>query len=161
MSQPAPPSQCPAKPNGALCIRMFANHTTVNDVVGYLSSSESTLTAKTWRLELAAYGCDPGQGVKTRCTPSTTYPGPTRTGQPPESSSCRTANGTVLTGPPGCHNTLAQAMASHGDWSGLHSPTKTLASRTWFCVSEETQRNGTWQDPDATPTPRRACAVVG
>src|SRR5689334_13478387 len=66
-------TECPAKPSGALCIRVVADHATVDDVVGYLSSSESTLGAKTWRLVLTTYGCDPGQGVRSKCGPSATY----------------------------------------------------------------------------------------
>jgi len=74
---------CPAKPTGALCIKVFAHDLQVDDAIGYLVSSEPTLMNKTWRLVLTTYNCDPGKGVQPRCAASGVFPGPTHHGLPP------------------------------------------------------------------------------
>src|SRR5947209_5848046 len=133
---------CPAKPTGALCIRVFAHHLELDDAIGYLVSSEPTLENTTWRLVLTTYNCDPGRGVEPRCSPSRVFPGPTRHGLPPAASSCRSpATGAITATPPGCHDTLAQEMATHGDWTGLDQLAQgkpmTFAHPAWLCVSEQ------------------------
>jgi len=154
---------CPAKPTGALCIKVFAHDLQVDDAIGYLVSSEPTLMNKTWRLVLTTYNCDPGKGVQPRCAASGVFPGPTHHGLPPAATSCRVpATGATTTTPPGCHDTVAQAMATHGDWAGLtllaQGKPMTLTHRVWLCVSEEVL-SGTWSPPDTrdSPTPLRAC----
>jgi hypothetical protein len=67
---------------------------------------------------------------------------------------------TVTTGI-GCHDTLAQDMASFGDWSGFVVPQR-FTSRTWLCISEAIRVGGSWRPPDRAlaTTPVRACAEV-
>lgn len=154
---------CPAKPTGALCIKVFAHHLEVDDAIGYLVSSEPTLMNKTWRLVLTSYSCDPGEAVQPKCAASGVFPGPTRHGLPPAATSCRVpATGAITTAPPGCHDTVAQAMGSHGDWAGLvqlgDGKPMTFPHRVWLCVSEQVL-SGIWSPPDPrdSPTPLRAC----
>jgi len=157
---------CPAKPTGTLCIRVFAHHLELDDAVGYLVSSEPSLENKTWRLVLTSYDCDPGHGVRSRCAPSGVFPGPIRHGLPPAATSCRSAaTGAITTTPAGCHDTLTQAMATHGDWAGLDQLAQgkpmTFAHPVWLCVSEQVFKD-TWKQPDteASPTPTRACSAL-
>ena len=133
----------------------------VNDVIGYLSASDSPLAGKTWRLALSRYACDPGSAARPACVADATYPGPTRHGAPPVQTYCRAQDGTTVTTGTGCHDTLAQEMASIGDWSGFSVP-KRLASRTWLCVAEQIRLGGSWRQPDGAlaTTPVRACAEV-
>jgi hypothetical protein len=140
---------------------VFQHGNAVQDVIGYLSASDSPLAGKTWRLALSRYACDPGSAARPRCAAAATYPGPTRHGPPPRQTSCRTQSGQTVTTPSGCHDTLAQEMASVGDWSGFAVP-KRFASRTWICVAEELRTDGSWQQADRalTTTPVRACAEV-
>jgi hypothetical protein len=155
---------CPAKPDGMLCIKVIhsSDRATVNDVVGYLASSGTSLSGKTWRLALNRYACDPQSG----CEPAATYPGPTRHGLPPEATSCRTVGGETVTAPAGCHDTLAQAMASLGDWAGFYGLAagrpKTFGSRVWLCVAEQVMAGGSWRQPDrvVAPTASGACSSV-
>jgi hypothetical protein len=167
-SSPATHSQlpCPAKPNGALCIRVFAHHLELDDAVGYLVSSGTTLLNTTWRLVLTSYRCDPGYQVQPRCNASGVFPGPTRHGLPPAATSCRVPGaGVITTTPAGCHDTLAQAMATHGDWTGLgllaQGKPMTFAHPVWLCVSEQVF-TGAWKDTSAadSPTPLRACSAI-
>jgi hypothetical protein len=156
---------CPVQPNGELCIKVLDQGLTkdviVKDAIGYLAASDSPLAGMTWRLVLGRYVCDPGSAVRPRCSPSATYPGPTRRGRPPQQTSCRTESGKTVTAPTGCHNTLAQEFGSFGDWSGLTVP-KRVASGTWFCVSEQIRVGSAWRQPrKALATyPVRACAIV-
>jgi hypothetical protein len=154
---------CAARPDGALCIKLIADHATVRDVIAYLSSSGSPLVGKRWRLTLGRYACDPGTSTRPNCAALAVYPGPTRHGPPPVSTSCRTSSGTVVTAPTGCHDTLAQETGTLGAWAGFYrlgeGKPKTFASRTWLCVSEETEAGGSWRLSSA-PLPLRACAAV-
>jgi hypothetical protein len=150
-----------------MCIKVLRVHHAVGDVIAYLAASESPLAGRTWRLTLRRYGCDPGSGPQPRCRPAATYPGPTRRGRPPVVTSCRTNGGaTVVTAPIGCHDTLAQQMATRGDWTGFYrfgdGRPHTFASRVWLCASEQVRVGGTWRQAGRrlTPTPVRACAAV-
>jgi hypothetical protein len=156
-----PTTLCAPQPNGALCIKVFQHGGTIQDVIAYLSASDSPLAGKTWRLVLSRFACDPGSAAQPACAASATYPGPTRHGLPPQQTYCRTQSGQTVTTGAGCHDTLAQQMASIGDWSGLVVP-KRFASRTWLCVSEEIGTGGSWRQPDRAlaTTPVRACAEV-
>lgn len=147
-----------AYPFRDLCIKVIrgADPATVGDVIGYLSSSGTSLDGKTWRLVLNRYSCDPQAG----CGPAKVYPGPTRHGPPPASTSCRvTGTGTMVTAPPDCHDTLAQAMATHGDWAGFYrladGQARRFASGIWLCVSEQVRVGGSWPAP--RPAVARAC----
>jgi hypothetical protein len=163
---PSPTLPCAAKPNGALCIKVFADGATVRDVIAYLSASNSQLAGKTWRLVLDRYACDPGAQPRAQCGPAGIYPGPTRHGVPPASSFCKTNSGETVTAPSGCHDTLAQELASFGDWQGFYllgeGKPKTFASRVWLCVSEQIRAGGSWRGPAVrlAPTPLRACSSV-
>lgn len=156
---------CPAKPTGNLCIRVVAQHLRLGDVIGYLVSSESTLTNTTWRLVLSSYPCDPGYGAQPRCRATGVFPGPARHGLPPAATSCRVpSTGAVTTAPPGCHDTVAQAMGTHGDWAGMDPLSQgkpmTFGHPVWLCVSEEVLA-GAWQSPVTDgPTPPRACSAL-
>lgn len=159
---------CPAKPTGALCIRVLAHHLRVDDVIGYLASSEPVLTGQTWRLVLSTFPCDPGLAARPRCAPTSAFPGPIRHGEPPAATSCRVpAGGVVVTAPAGCHDTLAQAMGSQGDWTGfdpLSTQDKpvTFNKPVWLCVSEQLLTSQGWQSPNdqSSPTPPRACKAL-
>lgn len=156
---------CAAKPHGALCIKVFADGSSVHDVAGYLSATDSPLAGQSWRLVLTSYPCDPGTAPVPRCALNATYPGPTRSGAPPLATSCRnTKTGAMTTTPPGCHDTLAEEIGTHGDWSGFMTTgqTVTLAKRTWLCVSEQLRANGAWQQATgrSAPQPIRACSKV-
>jgi len=74
---------------------------------------------------------------------------------------CRTQGGTTVTTGISCHDTLAQEMASVGDWSGFVVP-KRLATHTWLCVAEQIRVDGSWREPegDLATDPIRACAEV-
>ena len=153
--------KCPPRPTGALCIKLFESGHAVRDVIGYLSASDSPLAGKTWRLTLSGFACDPGSEPRPNCSPSATYPGPTRHGRPPIETSCR-ENGSTTTTPPGCHDTLAEELASFGDWPGFGVPKK-FATRTWLCVSEEIRVGSAWRQPERAlaTQPVRSCAQVG
>lgn len=155
---------CAPKPTGALCIKVFHDGRTVKDAVAYLSASESPLDHRTWRLVLNRYACDPGSRPRPSCRTAATYPGSARQGNPPVSVYCRKVSGTeamVITTPSGCHDTLAQALASFGDFAGFTAP-KSFSSPGWLCVSEQLRVNGSWRQAsgDLAPTPLRACAAV-
>jgi hypothetical protein len=152
---------CATKPHGALCIKVFRHGGTVQDVIAYLSAADSPLAGKTWRLALSRYACDPGSAAQPACAADATYPGPTRHGLPPQQTYCRTQSGQTVTTGAGCHDTLAQQMASIGDWSGFVVP-KRFASHTWLCISQEIRTGGSWRQPDRAlaTTPVRACAEV-
>jgi hypothetical protein len=150
---------CSPQPSGALCIKVFHDGLNVRDVVTYLSASELPLTGRAWRLSLGRYPCDPGTGSQPSCGASAKYAGPERHGNPPIAVYCRESNGAstvVITGPSGCHDTLAQEMASLGEFAGFAVP-KSLTAHSWLCVSEETRVTGSWR-PAATPT--RACSEI-
>lgn len=152
---------CPPQPHGEPCIKVLDRGHVVRDVIGYLSASDSPLAGKTWRLVLSRYDCDPGSAARPRCSAQATYPGPTRRGRPTRQTSCRTQSGKTVTTPNGCHNTLAQELASFGDWSGLAVP-KRFASNTWLCVAEQIRVAGAWRKPTRALAsyPVRACSVV-
>lgn len=152
---------CPAQPNGEPCIKVLDRGHVVRDVIGYLSASDSPLAGKTWRLVLSRYDCGPGSAAPPTCSTAVTYPGPTRHGNPPRQTSCRTQSGETVTTPSGCHNTLAQELGSFGDWSGLTLP-KRFPSSTWLCVAEQIRVGRAWRQPDkALATyPVRACTEV-
>ena len=122
--------------------RAYNDHLSVNDVIGYLSASESPLAGKTWRLVLTAGG--------------RTYPGVTRNGNPPIEISCREAEGHAITTGTGCHDTLASAYASTGDFPGFKLP-QSLTSGTELCIAEQVESAGTWH---TMTTPARACSTV-
>ena len=159
---------CPAKPTGALCIKVVSHHLEVNDVIGYIVSSEPTLSGRTWRLVLNTYPCDPGQAAQPMCPANGEFPGPARHDLPPAATSCRaSATGAVATAPSGCHDTLGQAMGSLGDWAGFEPLTTkdqpvTFKTAVWLCVSEQLLLTNEWRSPDnaLAPTPRRACKAV-
>ncbi len=166
---PAPPEAlpCAPQPSGALCIKVLLLHHAVGDVVAYLAASDSPLAHRTWRLVLSRYRCDPGSGSRPACRPAASYPGPTRHGRPPLVTSCRVNGGaTVVTAPIGCHDTLAQELATLGEWAGFYrladGRPKAFTSQVWLCVSEQLLVGGAWRQPDPTmaPLPRRACAGV-
>jgi hypothetical protein len=152
---------CPAQPSGEPCVKVLDRGHVVDDVIGYLSASDSPLAGKTWRLVLSRYSCDPASAARPKCSPAAIYPGPTRHGLPPARTSCRTQSGETVTTPNGCHNALAQQMGSFGDWSGFALPTR-FPSRTWLCVSEQIRVGGSWRQPDGAlaTQPVRACAAV-
>ena len=156
-----PMKLCAPQPHGAVCIKVFQNNHAVTDVIGYLSATDSPLVGKTWRLVLSRYSCDPGSTAHPSCTAAATYPGPTRHGRPPRQTSCRTQSGETVTTPSGCHDTLAQELATFGDWSGFAVP-KRFASRTWLCISQQIRTGGSWRAPGRAlaTTPVRACAEV-
>jgi len=69
-------------------------------------------------------------------------------------------NGQIVTAPSGCHDTLAQEMASFGDFAGFDRLPRRFVSPVWFCVSEQLRVGGAWGDPSPAlaTTPARACA---
>jgi hypothetical protein len=140
---------------------VFQHGNTVQDVIGYLSASDSPLADKTWRLVLGRYACDPGSSAQPGCSATAIYPGPTRHGPPPVQTYCRTQDGTTVTAGTGCHDTLAQEMASIGDWSGFVVP-KRFATHTWLCVAEQIRTDGSWREPegDLATDPIRTCAEL-
>jgi len=162
-SSPGFSDPCLAKPQGgALCIKVYADDGTVRDVIGYLSSKESPLEGRRWRLLLSTYPCDPGTDAKPACARTKSYPATAHRGTPTIESSCRRPNGASDRKPPGCHNTLESEYASQGDWTlfplagkGLH-----VRQRTWFCVSEQIWVGGKWvaAPPQLSPDPIRACS---
>ncbi len=156
---------CAPQPHGSLCIKVLPVNHAVGDVIAYLAASQWPLADRTWRLALTEYGCDPGTQAQPSCRASGTYPGPARHGPPPRITSCR-ANGTVVTAPSGCHDTLAQELASFGDFAGFYrfgeGKPHTFTSRVWLCVSEQVRLDGFWRPAvrGVAPTPLRACAAV-
>jgi hypothetical protein len=132
---------CNPQPQGAICVKVFHDHLSVEDVIAYLSASESPLAGKTWWLVLTAGG--------------RTYPGLTRHGTPPIQVFCKVNGQTVTTGD-GCHDTLADVHASIGDFPGFNPPVS-LKSGGDVCVFEQIQTSGTWHT--AAPPPR-ACSTV-
>ena len=143
---------------------MFASNAIVRDVVGYLASTDSPLQGVRWRLTLDTYACDPGTGTTPSCSPTHSYPGITRRGVPPIETSCRQPDGSTDTTSPGCHDTLAAAYASHGDWPSFDVTGKGFAvhTKTWFCLSEQVLSSGTWTTPapPLRPVLPRACSSV-
>ena len=133
---------CNPEPHGALCIKVFRDGRKVTDAIGYLAASNSPLAGKTWRLSLRAAG--------------RTYPGPTRHGNPPPATFCRDANGTTVSTPIGCHDTLASAYASMGDFAGFNLP-KSLPSNARLCVYEQIEHGSSWR---TVPTPQSACTSL-
>lgn len=133
---------CNPQPQGALCVKVFHDHLSVKDVIGYLSASESPLAGKTWRLVLTSGG--------------RTYPGQTRHGNPPIEVYCRDGNGQTVTTGDGCHDTLAAAYAAGGDFPGFNLPVS-LKSASDICIAEQVQTSGTWH---TEATPARACTTV-
>lgn len=159
-----PPGKTPCAPaaSGALCITLVTAHHEVQDVIGYLSASNSPLAGQDWRLVLSAYPCRPGTAASPACAPSGSYPGPVRHGVPPASTHCVTQHGAVVSDAPGCHDTLAEQLAIFGDWSGFapHGLPVTFAHKTWLCVTEQIRTGETWAvaaGSEAT-APVRACA---
>lgn len=135
-SSPAsPPNQtlCTPKPQGALCLKLFRDGGRVTDVIAYLASSGPALTGKTWRLAL-------GWGE------SGIAPGRSRHGNPPAAAVCGDSHAA------GCDDTLAEAVASHGDFAGFSVPVASVPAP--LCVHEQLQENGKWIDGPAKP----ACA---
>jgi len=147
------PLQCASKPRGALCIKVFQHGRSVRDVIGYLAASEPILAGRKWQLALAIYPCDPGTGSVPSCIPAKIFPGPTRQGDPPLATSCRTADGATTTIPTGCHDTLAQETASFGAFVGFHPP-KSFTSEVWLCIEEKVVQGR------PTAPPARACSAV-
>jgi hypothetical protein len=145
---------------------VLRNGRAVGDVIAYLAASDSPLAGRTWRLVLSRYRCDPGPGALPRCAAAASYPGPTRHGRPPVQTSCRTSAGATVTTPTGCHDTLAQELASFGDWTGFYrfadGKPKTFGAGVWLCVSEQIRAAGAWRAParQLAPTPARACAAA-
>jgi hypothetical protein len=117
------------------------------------SASLPILAHHRWQLALAIYPCDPGTGSVPHCIPMKIYPGPTRHGNPPLATSCRNANGATTTTPNGCHDTLAQEVATHGDFFGFDPP-QSLASQVWVCIQEGLGQGS------PTAAPERACSAV-
>ena len=162
-SKPSGSVPCAASPSGTVCIKVMKTGNSVGDVLAYLSASESPLDGHTWRLSLDAYSCNPGTAGQAACSVTSSYPGPTRSGPPQLSTSCRTSSGAMTTTPPGCHDTLAEQLATFGDWKGFVTLPHTYTQRTWLCVSEQVETGTTW----ATATgalatkPVRACSAVG
>jgi hypothetical protein len=133
---------CNPQPHGALCIKVFRDGRKVTDAIGYLAASNSPLAGKTWRISLRAAG--------------RTYPGPTRHGNPPRATFCRDANGTTVSTPIGCHDTLASAYASMGDFAGFDLP-KSLPSNAHLCVFEQIEYGSSWR---TVTTPASACTAL-
>jgi hypothetical protein len=131
---------CSPQPHGGLCIKLVRTNGKVSDVIGYLSASDLPLTGRTWRLALSAGG--------------ESFDGPTRHGNPPRATSCRDASGNTVTTPTGCHDTLASAYASLGDFPGLQLPP---ASGTRLCVSEQLRSGNSWRVEDP---PTAVCATA-
>jgi hypothetical protein len=156
---------CPPKPQGgALCIKVFSAHGMVGDVIGYLSSSDSPLKGKQWRLVLSTYRCDPGTGARAACRPVGTYPANPRRGVPPVGTFCRQPNGAPDTTSPGCHDTLATEYATMGAWAGfpLTQQGYAVPQRTWFCVTEQIASGHRWHAPPPSEAtiPGRACSAA-
>ena len=164
--RPTPFSRpCLAEPQGGhLCIKMFASNGSVRDVVGYLSSTDSPLQGTRWRLTLDTFTCDPGTGITPSCRATHSYPGAARRGAPPIETSCRQPDGSTDTTSPGCHDTLASAYASVGDWPRFDVSGKgyVVREKTWFCISEQVASAGKWTSPSPAlrPTAARACSAV-
>jgi hypothetical protein len=165
LSSPGFSDPCVAKPQGgALCIKVYADGGTVRDVIGYLSSKESPLGGKRWRLLLSAYPCDPGTKPAPACAPAKSYPANAHRGKPTLESTCRRADGDTDSTSPGCHNTLNSEYASQGDWTLFPLGDKgfRVRQRTWLCVSEQIASAGRWvaPPPQLSPDPLRACSAV-
>ncbi len=158
----APSTQCAAKPNGALCLKIIDVGKVVGDVIGYLGDGGSSLSGKTWRLALERFSCDPGTQVQPACAPSATYPGMTQHGLMKPDTFCKDQHGATITAPPGCHDALMEAVGTDGAWSGFAVPTQglTFPASTWLCISEQVLVAGTWQSVNTT-SPLRACHQVG
>jgi hypothetical protein len=45
-----------------------------------------------------------------------------------------------------CTTRLAQAMATHGDWTGLPNLPLRLPTATWLCVTAQLRHGHTWHD---------------
>jgi len=60
---------CNAQPQGAICVKVYNDHLQVQDVIAYLSATDSPLPGKSWRFLLTAGG--------------RTYPGVAHHGTPP------------------------------------------------------------------------------
>jgi hypothetical protein len=130
---------CSPQPHGQLCIKLVRSNGKVTDVIGYLAASDLPLTGKTWRLVVSAEG--------------KSFDGPMRHGNPPRATSCRDSSGMTVTAPTGCHDTLASAYATLGDFPGLHLPP---ASGTRLCVAEQLRNGNSWRAKDP---PTAACAT--
>lgn len=155
-------TQCAAKPNGALCLKIIDVGKVVGDVIGYVGDSGTSLSGKTWRIALSRFGCDPGTGARPACTPSVTYPSKSRHGLIPRTTYCKDQNGATITAPPGCHDSLLELLGSDGDFAGfsLRPNGLTFPAGTWLCISEQVLVAGRWQ-PVTTTSPLRACHQVG
>jgi hypothetical protein len=131
---------CDPQPHGQLCVTLVSSNGKVGDVIGYLAASGLPLTGKTWRLVVSTGG--------------KSFDGPVRHGNPPRATFCRDASGNTVTTPTGCHDTLAAAYASFGDFPGLHLP---LAAGTRVCISEQLQSGKSWRAKDP---PTAACSTA-
>lgn len=150
---------------GALCLDVPQTHGQVNDVIGYLSMTDSPLAGKRWRLTLSAYPCDPGTASAPSCRPAVIYPGEARRGVPPIEIFCKTSGGVTDTTSPGCHDTEAAFYASHGDWPSFplkKSSGLSYSTNTWLCIAEQLRSGKSWivPAPSNATTPIRECVEV-
>lgn len=134
----SPSLPCRPQPRGALCLKVFKESGKVGDVIAYLSASGSPLTGRTWRLDLT-YGR------------SASFPTRAHHGNPLEVTSCRDSQGHTVTTGNGCHDTLAEAVATFGDFRGLRMPMASVPVP--LCVREQVLENGRWVAGPA----RQAC----
>lgn len=134
-------AHCGHSANGVLCMVVYAGNSKVRDVIGYYSPTTS-LTGRTWRLDLLGYDCDPAGAA---CRPVVQYPTRARHAPPPVDGRCIA----VLydSGRQRCTNRLAAAYGSHADWAGLPGlPSAALAGHAWLCVSAQLAQRDRWHD---------------
>ena len=128
---------CPAQQQGALCVKIFRDGETLQDVIAYLTASGSPLEGKTWRLVASVGG--------------RSYPGPARRGDPPVDPECYPNSKK-----PDCTITLAEELASRGDFSPLQLPQQ-VPLNTQICVSEQLRSGSAWHDASQ---PTKACTTT-
>ena len=143
-----------SKNSGKMCNKILGHGLTVTDVVALFTLPRADyLTRTTWDFELTTYLCDPRGKTKQQCAPDATHRGPSRSGNPPESS-CPAA-----VKPPCSVPVVGSAYAFMREL-GVTVPWK-LGTNRWLCVEISRLEHGRWVD-NAPENPRgdRACNRV-
>ena len=118
---------CSSKPSGysththcggEVCMAVIGSGSTVGDVIGYFAPGGNSVANQTWRLLLSAYDCNPNAHQSTPCNAQQTYPGPTRTGNPPPYATCTSKSAAAF------NRFISAIKTSLQRWSERTSPAR-------------------------------------